>query len=123
MEKEVQAYLDRALVTGKADSSNLADHILKKIDSGLQVGIEKYVNGHLREIKGHLKDQDGILLNIQSEQGSMKMKLDNLELVTKPAVKSFDWIMTFGKVALWVAMAITAIGGALFMVIKLTQMR
>ena len=57
---EIKEYIDRALVTGKADASNMADHILKKLDTGLNTGIEKYVNGNLREFwKNRLQFQNG----------------------------------------------------------------
>ncbi len=113
-EQKINEYLDKALVTGKADASNLADHILKKIDSGLQTGIEKYVNGHLRDIKQHLGEQDVKL-------DGLDKKIDALKVETEPAVATVSWMMQAGKVVLWISAFIASVGGAILIILKFLE--
>ena len=112
--QEIEEYIQRALVAGKADSSNLAGHILDKLDKGIQVGIEKYVNGNLRDIKQHLGEQDVKL-------DSIDKKVELLKVETKPAVTTVSFMMMAGKVVLWLAGAIMAVSGAVIIVLELME--
>ena len=96
--------LEKALVTSKADASNLGDHVLKKVDSSINFAVQKYVNGRLDAIKAQLNEQDEVL---------KKLSID-----TQPLIDAKKALTVGGKAILWLASAIIAIGGAIIMIQK-----
>ncbi len=88
----------------------MTDDELKLVDAAVQKGIEKYVNGHLRDIKAILKGQNDV-----SEQFRLVTK-EHMARV-EPVIKKFenDKIINegaaiLGKRAIFWAQIIGAIG-------------
>ncbi len=111
--KEITEHIDRALIVGKADSSNLAGHILNKIDEGVGKAVQKYVNGYLQEVIENLKRQDVVLEKIQIEQERVRNELVKFHTDTDPIIEAKKTLTIGGKATLWLAGAIVAIGSAI----------
>lgn len=113
--KEFKDYIFTAVQAGKLETSNLVDSILHKMEPAIEKGIEKYVNGHLREIKAHLERQDGEIATqnnslgkIQEEQTKVRANLEAMQTATNPLIDSRRTVINVGRFVIWIG----AISGA-----------
>lgn len=118
--KEIKDLLVQALISGRANSSQLASDILKKMDSSVHSAIEMYVNEDSTDIKNsiisiqtHLKGQDSVLSDIVTEQGRTRKELEKLQTDTGPFVDGTKVITGAGKFILWICGIIIAIAAVI----------
>lgn len=107
---ELKEYIFQAVQSGKKETSDLADSILKKQEVHIEASINKYVNGHLKDVKKHLGEQDKTLLNIQLEQSRVAEELKKVKLITDPALESRLTIVNLGRFVVWVGKGLIWLG-------------
>ncbi len=102
--KEAQEYIFLAVQSGKQETSDLVAHLEGVMNKKIGEGIEKYVNGHMREmreqidtskeeLKDHLEAQDNILAGI-------RIQIEQVKKDVTPAVEAEKSGSTFIKVIL-----------------------
>ncbi len=104
-EEAIKEYLDRAMAIGKGNTSDMASHILEKIDQKIGEGIEKYVNGKIRKLTDEVREHNMI---VQEHYRKDKEWKDSAEAVLELGRN----MQGTSKVILWVTGFIIAIGGA-----------
>lgn len=102
-EEQVKEYLDRALVTGKADASNLADSILRRMDSHIESSVKRHVNGQITGIKKQIEDY------IVSD--------NEWKEEYQPYIKGLANLSGGAKILVWICVGISSVAGA-FIIIK-----
>ena len=81
---------------------NEVNRILEHLDGSVGKAVEKYVNGHLREMKTHLTAQDVKLTE-------MSLKIDNLKVETAPIIESKNVFVGFRNFLVWIATPVAII--------------
>jgi hypothetical protein len=108
---KVKEYIALAVQSGKSETSGIVSDIFHKIDGSIAVAVEKYINGHLRDIKGHLKDQDAKL-------EVMGLDIAKIKKDTDPIVETKKGFSIIGKLIVW----ISVIGGAIIGIYKILKL-
>lgn len=107
MKPEELAHLEglivKAVQSGKKETSDLVGDIIHRIEPAVERSIEKYVNGHLREIKTHLGQQD--------------IKLEAIEKKIQPVLENRQTVLNVGRFVIWMG----ALAGASSAIIWLTN--
>ena len=85
----------------------------KDISSAVREAVEIQINGNLREIRKIQTTQGETLVKITDHLLTQDETLKRLDEKIQPAVQSFSWIMTAGKVIMWISIAIGSVGGAI----------
>lgn len=65
--QEMKDFIFQAIQAGKSETSNLVVSLERKMDVAIGLAVEKHVNGHIRDIKAHLEDQDEAIKNLKDE--------------------------------------------------------
>lgn len=93
--------ITQAVQAGKSETSGLVKNILDNVKDTVKEGIETQLNGHLRDIKAHLAQQD-------SKIESMDKKIDELA----PVRDGVTFAKTLTRFLKWVAPTIAILWGA-----------
>jgi len=75
---------------------NEVNRILDHLDGSVGKAVEKYVNGHLRDVKNHLERQDEKLLEMDN-------KIDALKVETAPIIESKHVFVGVRNFLVWIA--------------------
>lgn len=125
---EFKEYIFQAVQSGKKETSQLVDTILHKMEPAIEKGIEKYVNGHLREIKAHLEKQDKVievqntsLVKIQEEQTKVRQNLEIVQTATNPLIDSRKTVINVGRFVIWIGAISGASAAIIWLVDKLAS--
>jgi hypothetical protein len=76
--------------------NKILEHFDKHLDGSVNKAIEKYVNGHLREMKSHLERQD-------EKMEIMDNKIDALKVETAPIIESKRALVALRNFIVWIA--------------------
>ena len=100
-----------AIQAGKQETSGLFKQLESLMETKLQQGIKKYVNGHMRDIKEHLEAQDDILADLKTNIEIVKTEQIRLKNDTDPIIDSKKTITNVGKFIMWIGGIILIITG------------
>jgi len=75
---------------------NEISRILEHLDGSVGKAVEKYVNGHLRDMKTHLERQD-------EKMEIMDNKIDALKIETAPIIESKQVFVGARNFLVWIA--------------------
>lgn len=92
-ETKLKEYIFQAVQAGKQETSGLVAHLERVMKKEIGHAVEKYVNGHIRDIKQHLEEQDKVLAELS------------------PVLEAQKTTKSVGKFVMWVGGIAAAIWG------------
>lgn len=112
-EEKIQLYIKETVAHAKdsffSENSNLVDMIMHKIEPTVEKSIEKHVNGKIRVLDAKITEY---------------IKADELwKQEITPRIEIIKNVQGFGKVTLYFLGFISAIGGAIILVINLFKLK
>lgn len=121
IEEKLEGLLVKAVQSGKKETSDLADSILKKQEIHIESSVNKYVNGKIDKLKSHLEMQDHMLTDIKDEQGKVREELAKVQARTDPLVESRKTVLNVGRFLIWLGAVVGASTTIILIILKLAQ--
>lgn len=104
---EIKEYIFQAIQAGKKETSGLVDTIMKKVDTQIELSINKNVNGKIDRLHSKLD-------NYIEEDTKWKN-------TAEPVIKMGENVAGFGKVSLYILGFVASVTGAIIGLIKIFE--
>lgn len=112
--EHLEGLIVKAVQSGKQETSDLVDAVIKKIEPAVQIAVDKSINGKLYKIMDEQKEHKEIVQDYIKED--MKWKES-----AQPVITMGQNVQGFGKVSLYILGFVASVAGVIIYILNIIK--